>query len=617
VSASPVNIILANGAHGPREALQPLKLEYRPDCSNRIVKIGLPSFVQNVYHLPDRLLDLLELAGYIFAADRCVFRGPKTALEYQRWSRSFEFHVRVRDYDFWSKPVVGETLARALLFMSGDASYKFYFEPGFSTPPTGLFDRPGFSIHSGERVQVTLFSGGLDSLCGALELLSSGTDKIILVSHQSKTVTTHTQRALVAALSKKYPRRIHHYSFECTLRGIRAQEESQRTRSFLYTSIAYAIASVCGQNTFHVYENGVTSLNLRRREDQLNARTSRTTHPQTIGKLADFFSLLGESNVSIRLPFLYHTKTDVVLSLVSRAPDLISSSVSCTKAFQTHGQATHCGHCFQCIDRRIAMFGASAQELDHRGLYSNDIINESVDDREAQTALIDYVRQAIALSAESTAHFEAEYMSDLAETLDHIYQGESDSDKISLLWNLYKRHGQQVKSAISLMRTLYDDLAQPTPSGSLLHIVSDREHLKPAKNRLVDSIVSILAPSLGEMFARNKPKNEPDLNEKLGALLRTHDSRLRSEHPTVSFACARVVPDHTIREIGVLIEAKYLRKNTTPSLATEGIAADLTKYPAECFILFVVYDPQHKIASDTVFIADVQDHGRNRVLIVR
>jgi hypothetical protein len=101
----------------------------------------------------------------------------------------------------------------------------------------------------------------------------------------------------------------------------------------------------------------------------------------------------------------------------------------------------------------------------------------------------------------------------------------------------------------------------------------------------------------------------------LGALLRTHVSRIRSEHPTTSFACAQVIPDHL--DVDLLIEAKYIRGKTSPSKATEGIAADLTKYPPKKFILFVIYDPQHMIPSDQTFLADIESKGRNRVLIIR
>jgi hypothetical protein len=66
-------------------------------------------FVDQVYHLPDRILDLLELAAYVFAGDRAAHRGAKDAVEYHAWLRSMHFVVKVRDAGFWNQPSVKET----------------------------------------------------------------------------------------------------------------------------------------------------------------------------------------------------------------------------------------------------------------------------------------------------------------------------------------------------------------------------------------------------------------------------------------------------------------------------------------------------------------------------
>ncbi len=611
-------LVLANGATGPPETSGALRLHYIKGQPYRRLRIGLPRFVQDVYHLPTRILDLLEIASYIFAADRCISRGPKDAVEYHAWSRLIEFHIRIRDHEFWTRPTVTSALSDALTFMTGDAEYTFHFEPGHSTPPTGLFDRPGFSLDlEGTEIVVTLFSGGLDSLCGALDLLASGDSKVVLVSHQSQPGTTRTQRALAQALQQKYPMRALHYSFECTLRDVRAREETQRTRSFLYTSIAYAIASAYSQNCFSVYENGVTSINLHRREDLGNARASRTTHPQTMAKIAVLLSLISETEFKIDLPYMFKTKSEIVEKLKSHSPELISSSVSCSRTFDVEGQATHCGRCFQCIDRRIAAYAVGAEKLDHRGLYTHDIIADPINDHEAQTAALDYIRQAISFLRDAVDKFEDEYLADLSQILDYLPENLSDADKVSMIWSLFTQHAHHVKQALSRMRSLHEDVFQQIDAQSLLGMISEREYLRPESARLANTIANIIESAIGDMFARTKPKDEPDLNSKLGALLRTHEQHIRSEHPTTSFACAGVVPDHVSLETDFLIEGKYIRRGTPPSKATEGIAADLTKYPARAFILFVIYDPEHMIPSDTTFRADIESKGRNKVLIIR
>ena len=89
------------------------------------------------------------------------------------------------------------------------------------------------------------------------------------------------------------------------------------------------------------------------------------------------------------------------------------------------------------------------------------------------------------------------------------------------------------------------------------------------------------------------------------------------EHPAVSFAGGHSVPDHGSDDLDIVVEAKYVRGGTTPSKASEGMAADRTKYLQEIHILFVVYDPEHAIRDDQQFVNDFESRGRCTVLILR
>ena len=273
-------------------------LDYRSSVLEpAAVRLGLPDFVRSVNFLPDRCLDLLEIAAYVFAADRLTSRGSREAVEYQAWSRSLHFIVKVRDYDFWQQPLVGAALRAALRFATGDQEYEFTFQAGHVTPVTGLFDSESFSMESDEEISVMLFSGGIDSLAGAVQRLEETTDHVCLVSHLSQGGTIRTQRGLTAALQRDYPGRVSPYQFRTHLQGVRAQEETQRSRPFLFGSIAFALATAYGLDHFYICENGVTSLNFARRDDLINARASRTTHPQTVGRLASLFSIVAEKSL--------------------------------------------------------------------------------------------------------------------------------------------------------------------------------------------------------------------------------------------------------------------------------------------------------------------------------
>ena len=77
-----------------------------------------------------------------------------------------------------------------------------------------------------------------------------------------------------------------------------------------------------------------------------------------------------------------------------------------------------------------------------------------------------------------------------------------------------------------------------------------------------------------------------------------------------------MVPDFTIGRGHLLIEGKYVRGKTTPSRITEGMAADLTKYPQEAHILFVVYDPDSAIVDGASLKRDFKDKGRCTVCVL-
>ncbi|MCY3550974.1 MAG: TIR domain-containing protein [Candidatus Poribacteria bacterium] len=461
---------------------EPLILEYSEAANNtQNVNLSLSSFVRSVGHLPDRILDLLEIATYVFCADRLILRGNKTSVEYHGWSRLFHFAIKVRDWDFWNTIEVKEKLKEALVFMSGDQAYHFTFQPGHSTQLSGLFDGEEFQIESQQNTKIILFSGGLDSLAGIVSELESSSDQLYLVSHRSgQPATAKTQDQLVDALEQYYPNRIKYYKFNCSLHGIGRKEETQRTRAFLYTSIAYALAYAFSQREIFVYENGVTSINFPTQQNQMNARASRTTHPKTIAFLENLFHLFAETDqprVKIVTPFLWKTKTDIfhILSKVGRR-DLISSTVSCSHTSHNRGKVTHCGGCSQCIDRRFAAYGSELDDVDDVGIYTSDFIRSGIENDEVKTMLLDYVYQAKEFASLNLDGFYLQMFSELADFIDYI-PGANEQEKVENIWELCCRHGKQVGAAIRRIQAIHDDPFLLLPEGSFLQMIAEREYL--------------------------------------------------------------------------------------------------------------------------------------------
>lgn len=624
MTASPKHIFCNTGTTSNETPLPGsadyLCLEYRESLEvEPNVKISLPSFVSHINYLPDRVLDLLELASYIFCSDRHIHRGEINAMEYLSWSRKLHFLMPVRDYKFWNSESVKRALVEVLKFMSGDAHYEFDFISGHSTWPTGLFDKDEFKIETDKETKVALFSGGLDSSSGAIELLQSTQGQICLVTHRSQNRSARTQKAVVDFIARNFPQRVKHYNFHCTLRGQRAREETQRTRSFLYSSIAYALSYAYSQDHFYIFENGVTSFNFPKRQDLFNARASRTTHPKTLSLLSSFFSLVAEDEFSIKTPFLWKTKSEIFRLIADCGfREIIPSTVSCSKTFQNLGDATHCGGCSQCIDRRFAAYGAELDDVDESGIYNNDFIQRKTEDMSTKTAILDYIRQAVDFATWNFGHFHDQRINELIEITDFI-SGNDELEKVEQIWMLCKRHGEQVRKAIDRIIELYNDPFAQLPKGSLIDLVHKREYLKPAVEDLVVRICARLESGIPIAFQHNAPKNENDFNDKVSSILNAESEEYKREHPGIEFALAKAIPDHSKYENGLLIESKYIRGSTSPSKVSEGIAADITKYPDDSFLLFVVYDPGRAIARDDKFISDVESKKKKRckVCIIR
>ena len=90
----------------------------------------------------------------------------------------------------------------------------------------------------------------------------------------------------------------------------------------------------------------------------------------------------------------------------------------------------------------------------------------------------------------------------------------------------------------------------------------------------------------------------------------------KREFPAVEFSFSKVIPDHSFNGAKVFVEAKYLRGKTAKSTITDGIAADITKYPEDKYKLFIVYDPERKITNDENFKRDFEKKPKCKICII-
>src|SRR5262245_54775479 len=291
--------------------------------------------------------DLLELAAYVYAADQVIRRGGTKEFEYGlRWRRHFRFEVPVRRPAIWRRPAVTELLQWALGFLTDD-DYEFGFCKHPEPPPLEdyLFGEVGRDPRHHDFTDVILFSGGLDSLAGAVREILIGQRRVVLVSHRPTGKILARQQALIAAIEDRLPDpqlRPLHVPLEANKRKNLGRDFNQRSRSFLFAAAAAVVARLLGLRSIRFFENGLTSLNLPLSRQVLGGRASRTTHPKVLDACERLLRELFQPDFVLDNPFRWMTKADVLAEIKAAGHGSLSAQAcSCSHTWQSSRQYPH------------------------------------------------------------------------------------------------------------------------------------------------------------------------------------------------------------------------------------------------------------------------------------
>lgn len=425
-------------------------------------------------NIPPRFVDLMEIATYVYCADQAVTRGGAGVDNLGAdWRRTLRFRIPVRDLDFWRSARVLDALCGTLGFLSED-EYHFDFLPPRSPTEFQYYMGLGDSHPQGNPEEVVLFSGGLDSLGGAIHEAVVDKRRVALVMHRPteklRPRHDHLQRLLDAHAGPFRPR-----YFPVTInkqKGL-SREYTQRSRSFLYASLGATVARLYGIPGIRFYENGVVSLNLPLSPQVVGAKATRTTHPRVLGGFARLLSLVSDGAFRVENPFMWQTKAQVVRGIADAGcADTIAFSTSCTHTWEMTKLYTHCGTCSQCIDRRFAVLAAGQAENDPAEAYKVGLLTDPRAPGEHRTMLAAYVETALAIARMSPLEFFSRY-GEVARVVGHL-PGSADA-AASRIYDLYQRHakavGGVVDDAIAENRTRIRN--RELADGCLLRMVCD------------------------------------------------------------------------------------------------------------------------------------------------
>jgi hypothetical protein len=336
-------------------------------------------------------LDLLEIGKALHMADRTVRRS------FRLGQRTRRLTVRIPVID----PVTWRRQSSLLEELAGFASaddWKLELTQSPKRPPKGAVPPASY------RSVVALFSGGLDSLCGAAHLAQND-EAPLFVSHSPPGRSNNLRliRGVWEEFRKEPFPEEQCVVFRLEIRernaaGRRAmfQEHSRRTRPFFFLALACATAVDRGIPAVQMSENGALGLSLPIRADAYGAMCSRQAHEFLLRGFARLLGSVAPRTGGWRVfnPFAEMTKGEACL-LLKGAGRLAKKAVSCEyvgrqaaflrwwkerhpRAARQMGDGPQCGLCVPCLIRRAALFRASIPDPSHSYFFDARRVARSV-----------------------------------------------------------------------------------------------------------------------------------------------------------------------------------------------------------------------------------------------
>jgi 7-cyano-7-deazaguanine synthase in queuosine biosynthesis len=358
--------------------------------SNKRLRFGIGQAIDDLKKMgifPSEIgLDLLILAVHVYAADTRISRTTESQ---DTWTREIHLIVPVSDAMRWK--VASPLLERMLNFLTGDL-WSFDFRP---RPPSFSTLVPAYTPHLYSPIfnNLALFSGGLDSLIGAIDALEAG-KSTLLMSHAGEGATSEAQEICFKQL-------LEHYKGQSLMRlrvwtnipkGFVQDVESENTtrgRSFLFFTIGVLAGTGLDEPfVLRAPENGLIAINVPLDPLRLGSLSTRTMHPFYIARWND---LLRQLEIPGRIENPYWNKTKGEMMMACANPEvlrhLLPFSISCsspTKARWIKHGTEQCGFCLPCIIRRAAIEKFLGDKADPTKYTLSDLTNRALDTNQAE-----------------------------------------------------------------------------------------------------------------------------------------------------------------------------------------------------------------------------------------
>lgn len=307
--------------------------------------------------------DLVLLSGAVAFADRIIPRRRGSG-----WRRELTVTLPVNAISTWNSKSVYDALVDTLEYVTGDA-WTFEFTGGaelYSIPQSSIFV-------PGEKYIVIPASDGLDSYL-QWQLLKRSCESVqpLRIQTSSRSSNKVRNRTIDAAGGRGDLR----LSLPVSISVGNHPEQSYRTRTFLFFTLAALAAAKVKAKSVVVGENGVGAIgpSLVPYGDEC---PHRTTHPAFTRRLACFVSTLLEAEIQFEHPQKFRTKGQVLTEAIDAGVTGWDVTHSCARDARARLNGRPCGICSGCLLRRTSVLAAGQSQA---GFFWDDLSARDLDD---------------------------------------------------------------------------------------------------------------------------------------------------------------------------------------------------------------------------------------------
>lgn len=310
-----------------------------------------------VGRIPAVATAFLYFSAIIYAIDRSISRKKHSI---DGWSRELDVLIKIPRHEIFETKK--EEISQLLSFLTGD-----YWTLSFQEEPNVQLNKYKDCDYFNGIDQVNLFSGGLDSLIGAIDFMSQFPNKkLFLAAHYDSGMSgpRTDQERILEHFCSKYKGQYIVFPIKHSVRIIShlSSETTCRSRSLMFIAIALQTAEY-SKTKIVIPENGSVSLNYPLSPSRRSSCSTRTTHPVVLHQINNLFKSFN-LQAQIENPYEYLTKGEMVRYCKDQPYllNILADSNSCGKRsrhqfFYDNKNATHCGHCMPCIYRKAALVG--------------------------------------------------------------------------------------------------------------------------------------------------------------------------------------------------------------------------------------------------------------------